>query len=116
MKRLLIAYQSETIADILSEYLKKDYDVYTCTNGNTAIQLLQAITPDALIISLTFPGITGLSVLKQSTYRPPVIIALTNYFSNSILEEAQAVGIKALIRLPCSIDCIVSHLNRLLNK
>lgn len=116
MKRLLIASESKYIADILAEHFQAEYEVCTCTDGNNALQLLQSTTPDILIISLALSGITGLSVLQQTTYKPPVIIALTNYLSDTILQEIQAVGAGALIRLPCSIKCIVSHLNRLLNK
>ncbi len=116
MKRLLIASESKIIADILAEHFQKEYEVHTCTNGNNAIELLQAISPDILIISLMLSDVTGLSVLQQTAYKPSVIIALTNCLINSILQEVQALGAGALIRLPCSIACIESHLNRLLNK
>jgi len=116
MKRLLIASQSKNIAGILAEYFQKEYEVYTCTDGNIAIQLLQTITPDILIIGLTLSDITGLSVLQQTTYKPPVIIAFTNYLTDSILQEVQTLGAGAVIRFPCSIDCIASHLNRLQSK
>lgn len=116
MKRLLIASESIVMADIFAEYFQKEYEVYTCTDGNKALQLLQVICPDILIISLSLFGITGLSVWKQTAYRPPVIIALTCYLSDSIIQEAEAVGVGALIGMPCNINCIVSHLSRLLDK
>lgn len=116
MKRLLIASESKNIADILAEHFQEEYEVYACADGNEALQLLQSITPDILIISLTLSSITGLSVLQQTSYKPPVIIALTNYLTDSILQEIQAVGAGALIRLPCSIKCIANHLKSLLNK
>ena len=116
MKTMLIAAGSEIITQELVRVFQSTYQVYACSRGDDALQILREIRPDVLIINLSLPNITGLSVLQYTAYKSPVIIALTNYLSDRILQAVQAVGVGALIRFPCSIECIISHLSRLLNK
>lgn len=112
MKTMLIAAGSETITEELARVFQNEYQVYTCSRGDDTLQILQELRPDALIINLSLKYITGLEVLQRTVYTPPAILALTYYVSNRIVEEALAAGVGALIRLPCSIKCIISHLKK----
>ncbi|MBQ8909845.1 MAG: response regulator [Oscillospiraceae bacterium] len=116
MKTMLIAVGSDIITQELMRVFQGKYQVYTCGRGDDTLRILQELKPDILIINLSLSNITGLSVLQHTTYKSPVIIALTNYLSDRLLQAVQAVEAGALIRFPCSIECIISHLNRLLNK
>lgn len=111
MQKVLIAIDSEVFIDVLSDALRSEYDVYACKCGIEALKILKNVTPDTLIIDYSLCSINGLEVLKQTSYRPPVIIALTNYLSDSIIRDSQAVGVKALIRHPCTLDSILSRLS-----
>ena len=112
MKTMLIATGSEIITDELERVFQSKYRVSTCSRGDDALQILQALRPDILIINLSLSNITGLEVLQQTEYTPPVILALTYYVTDQIVDEAQAAGVGALIRLPCTIDCILTHLEK----
>ena len=113
MKKLLIAIDSEIFIEALERTLNRRYEIYTCSRGDEALQLLATIEPDILIIDYSLPPINGLEVLKQASYTPPVIIALTNYLSDRIVQESQTAGVKTLIRHPCSLDSILFCLARL---
>ena len=114
MKTMLIAIDSEIITDELAHTFQSKYQVHTCSRGDDALRLLQSIKPDVLIVMLSLPGITGMEVLQQSQHKPSVIIALTTYLSNSIVQEAQVASVRSLIRLPCSIGYIRHNLHTLL--
>lgn len=114
MKTMLIAVCSKIITEELVRTFQNEYVVYTCNRGDDAQRLLLELKPDILIISLSLSTITGLELLQQTEFVPPIILALTNYLSDFVVHEAQAAGVDALIRLPCSIDFISSRLNRLL--
>lgn len=116
MRKMLIAVYSKIITEELVRTFHKDYEVHTCSRGDDALNLLQRIQPDVLIIMLSLPGITGMEVLQQTKYTPPVIIALTNFLSDYIVQQSQAAGVGALIRLPCSMSRISYHLNTLLSQ
>lgn len=113
MKTMLIATGSEIITDELERVFQSKYRVSTCSRGDDALQILQELKPDILIINLSLSNITGLEVLQQTEYTPPVIVAITNYLSDQIVKDAQIAGVGALIRLPCTIGCIISHLEKL---
>ena len=115
MKTMLIAAGSEIITDILSQVFQSKYCVYTCDRGDDALQMLQELKPDILIINLFLSNMTGLEVLQQTQYTPPVILALTYFVSDQIVEEVQAAGVGALIRLPCTLDCIKRNIEKMIS-
>lgn len=114
MKTMLIAIDSEIITDELVHTFQSKYQVHTCSRGDDALHLLQSIKPDVLIVMLSLPSITGMEVLQRTQYKPTVIIALSTYLSDSVIHDAQAAGVGALIRLPCSIGYIKHNLHILL--
>lgn len=116
MRKMLIAVYSRIITEKLIQTFQSSYQIYTCSQGDDALSSLQCIKPDVLIIMLSLPGITGIEVLQQTAYTPPVIIALTDFLSDSVVREAQNVGVGSIIRLPCSTESISHHLSILLER
>ena len=114
MKTMLIAAGSEIINEELARVFQSTYQVYTCSRGDDALQILREIRPDVLIINLSLPHITGLEILQQTDYTPPAILAMTSYLSDHITQEAQAAGVKALIRLPCTMKHIVTSIGKII--
>ncbi len=112
MKKMLIAAGSTVVTDELAEEFQNEYDVYRCSDGAVALTMMQDIKPDILIISLSLSHTSGLEVLQLATHKPEITIALTNYISDYIIQACEAAGVCALIRSPCSIDCIRWHLNK----
>lgn len=107
MKTALIAVRSELITCILTQHLQNKYTVHTCSWGEDALALLEQLHPDALIIDLHLPGITGLEVLRRSNHRPANTVALTRLISGQVLEDAAELGIQKLFLLPCAMSPIV---------
>ncbi len=116
MQKMLIAIDSEIFIEALERTFHGKYIIHTCSSGNEALQILQSHRPDILIIDLSLPDITGLNVLQQAEFTPPIVIALTNFLSDRIVREAQAAGVKALIRIPCTVKCIESHITAIRRK
>lgn len=92
-----------------------DYHVHICHSGVTALELINNIRPDGLVLDLCLPHMTGIDVLKASTCYPPVIVGITNIATDSVIEAAESVGIKYLFLKPCKIKIVASHLLELLN-
>ena len=111
MEKLLIAVRSGALAAALAQDLTQ-YDVYTCHTGPDALRLLEALTPEAVVVELSLPVVTGLSVLKKSRYRPPVVLALTCLVMDALLEEAAAAGVRELLLLPCPAADIIRRLKK----
>ena len=113
--KLLIAVKSEIIADSLASALSM-YDVHTCDTGPDALAALETHRFDALILDLTLPVMDGLTVLRKTSFRPRIILALTNLASPAVLQTAADAGVQCIILIPCTIRCIIEHLNALIEK
>ena len=114
MKRVLIVDGDEVRRVYLERELNKIYEVYLCSRGDQAVQMIERLRPDALIINLALPYLDGMTVLRQLKHRPPAILALTNLISNRIIEDAAALGVRDMLIYPCSIKTIAAHLEALL--
>ncbi len=113
--KLLIAVKSKIIADSLASVFFQ-HDIHICSTGTKALAMLESLQPDILILDLCLPIKDGLSVLREARYKPPVILALTNFWTDNVLENAAAVGIQHVLLIPCTIRHIIEHLNPLIEK
>ena len=113
--KLLIAIKSEILSELLTSYLSM-YDVHTCDSGPEALAMLEKHRPDALILDLTLPVMDGLTVLRKSSFRPNVILALTNLANPAVLQAVADAGVQDIILIPCSIRHIIAHLKALIEK
>lgn len=115
MTRLLIAVKSEIMRAALADALTH-YEVSVCHNGRDALGLLESLCPDIFIVELSLPVVTGLTVLRRTCYRPPVILALTNLITENIMQAAADAGVQDMILLPCPVRHIIKHLEALIQK
>ena len=92
------------------------HEVHSCDTGTDALAMLETYRPDALILDLTLPVMDGLTVLRKTSFRPRVILALTNLATPFVLQAAADVGVQDMILIPCTIRHIIAHLSALLEK
>lgn len=103
MGKLLIAVRSEILAGSIARAMPKGWETHICHDGDTALNILLAQKPDALIIELRLPEKDGLAVLTESfPFLPPAILALTDHTSDYIQGAAPSLGISYFIQLPSS--------------
>ena len=76
MYKLLIADSSEPYTDALREVFHKEFELQTCQDGETALELLSSFSPDVLVINLMLPFKDGLTVLQESAFRPKVYVKI----------------------------------------
>ena len=100
MQTLLIVDTSPLFADLLARPVKDSFRVYTCADGDTALELLEKLHPDVLVLQLCLPGRDGFTLLRSLSRRPPVILGLTNLTSAYIEQTAARLGISCLLRAP----------------
>lgn len=113
MKTLLIVEETKEFTSALVSAIGASYKVHTCADCAAVLDLLQSLRPDVLIINLFLRGADGLSLLRKSSYVPPVTIALTYLINETILCEAADLGIKKVILLPAKASHIAHQLNDL---
>lgn len=114
MKIILIAETSPMITAALVDALSDRYEVHTCADGSTALGCLEQLRPDALIINLALPDINGLTILARTAYTPPVILTLTDFVSNEVIQQTAKLGVSYIFLIPCSTNAIVARLEEMI--
>lgn len=103
--KLLIVDENEDFRLALMGAMQCDFTVRSCGSGKTALNLLHSFQPDILVLDLILPELDGLSLLQSAAvleYRPKVLV-VTRLYTEYVLDAAEALGIKYVMRKPCSI-------------
>ena len=112
MRKLLVIIESPAL---LPE-LPGDYDVTWCPHADRAASLLGADF-DGLILDLFLPGTDGLSLLQSLRDRlPPVILAVTAFYSAYVLQAAQELGVGYVLRYPFTPNALYDRLEDMFRK
>lgn len=77
MKKILVVDDEKPISDIIKFNLTKEgYDVYTAYDGQEALEQVEEVDPDLVILDLMLPKIDGLEVAREvrKTHDMPIIM------------------------------------------
>jgi DNA-binding response OmpR family regulator len=75
--RVLVVDDEPTVREVVTSYLERDgFRVHTAGDGATAINLLDSVCPDLVVLDVMLPTVGGLSVLGhlRETTDVPVIL------------------------------------------
>ena len=109
MQKLLIADSSDIFIGALKTVLQSQFEIITCSNGQDLPALLVQHRPDILVLNLMLPYKDGITVLKETPYHPPIILAIANHMSAYIEQSVTALGVDYTMITP-SVDTVVSRL------
>lgn len=77
MKKILVVDDEKPISDIVKFNLAKEgYEVFSAYDGEEALQKVEEIQPDLILLDLMLPKIDGLEVAREvrKTYDMPIIM------------------------------------------
>lgn len=100
----MIVDNSEEFRQALDQVLCDTYEVHHCSNGRQALETAPQINPDVIILDLMLTeldGVTLLHEIRRAGLRP-MVLAVTRFFNDYVLESAQELGIGYIIRKPCT--------------
>lgn len=117
-RKLLIAEESEDMARGLAELFRGSCQVRFCAEGNEARKQLTAFRPDVLVLDLMLPGYDGLSLLQWAREQgiDSQVLATTRFCSDYVVETAQKLGVRYLMRKPCSVSALAARVTDMLNQ
>ena len=86
--------------------------VGVATDGAQAVDLLQRLQPDVLVLDLVLSRIDGMHVLEQAPALAPntKVLVLSSFISAQIANQATALGASYLMLKPCELSCIIDRL------
>jgi len=100
-KSILVIDDEPDILEICSLALKDNYDVVLASSGSKAIELINTIDFDLIIVDLVMPKINGFDICKRfSKSKPIMVMTGINEISQSMIDEFE------ILRKPMGLDDI----------
>ncbi len=93
--------------------------VDTAADGVAAIKVLRVHKPDAVVLDLMMPKLSGADVLKfirsDAALKTLPVVVLSNSYMNELAAEATALGVqKALLKIRCSPSVLLGIIDDVL--
>ena len=101
---VLVVDDDRTVQDAVREELAhRDYEVVIASDGESALRLLEALSPDVLVLDLELPNVSGPLVaarLRHMAHRPRLLICSAIPYAPEIANdvEADAILLKPFVR------------------
>jgi DNA-binding response OmpR family regulator len=117
--KILIVDDEEAVRFFIADALSRaGWQVQEADTGEAALAALSEQLFDVMLLDLRMPGMGGLTVMRQAKERWPevMIIIMTAYASLDSAIEAVRQGAFDYLRKPCSVDDIMSCVNRAMAK
>ncbi len=115
---ILIVDDEQSILQSLSGLLQDEgFEVITANNGYEALKIIDAESPDLVLLDIWMPGIDGIETLQEIKKDNPFIqvIIITGHGTIETAVKATKLGAFDLIEKPLSIDKIIVAINNALN-
>jgi DNA-binding NtrC family response regulator len=117
--RVLVVDDEESIRNILQRILKEaGYDVVTAANGQEALDKVSQLMPEAVVLDVKMPGMSGMEVLKQVVVNSPdvCVVMATAVSDAQIAVDAMKLGAYDYIVKPFSRADLLLKVRRALEK
>jgi DNA-binding response OmpR family regulator len=104
--KILLLEDDALLSKILTKHLKKNYEVTSTYDGDSALELVEQKKFDLLILDSNVPGISGLELIKElRSYNDTTpIIMITAYQDTIHLKTAFTNGCNDYIKKPFELD------------
>ena len=104
----------KTLSGILSD---EGFETITATNGYEALKILDAESPDLVLLDIWMPGMDGIDTLKEIRKTHPTlqVIMITGHGTIETAVTATKIGAFDFIEKPLSIDKVIVGINNALN-
>jgi two-component system C4-dicarboxylate transport response regulator DctD len=115
--RVLIVDDEADMLELLRETLETlDFDPICAGSGEAAVATLNTTRPDALLLDLAMPGLSGLDVLLHCRQRHPdvPVIILAANAEQPMAAQAREAGAFAVVAKPYTIAELSALLDRAL--
>jgi DNA-binding response OmpR family regulator len=108
MKKILIVEDDRIVANIYSnKFSVEGYRVEVAHDGHAGLEALRRFRPDAVVLDLMLPRLTGVELLKKVRAEPefeklPIIVFSNTYLTNMVQDAWKAGATKCLSKASCS--------------
>ena len=109
--RVLIVDDDKNICAILAALMKKEgLEPMVAYDGEKALKMVQADTPDLLLVDMMLPGMDGMEVLRKTRELDPdlPVVFITASDEVNLKRPMPVAGCAQLLRKPFSSDELIT--------
>lgn len=120
-KKILIVEDDQIVANIYrNKFSVEGYQVEVALDGQSGMEMLNTFRPDAVVLDLMLPKMTGVDLMKQirsqSDFQQlPVIVFSNTYLTNMVQEAWKAGATKCLSKANCTPKQVIEVLRTTIN-
>ena len=118
MDKILIVDDEVTVCDLLKDFLTlKGYEVFTASDGHTAINKVKKVCPHIVLLDIVMPGISGIQLLQEIKKLNPKteVIMITAVPDQGIITESIDLGACDYIRKPMDLKHVENIVMKTIN-
>ena len=118
-KKILIIDDDVTALDIVDFLFEdKGFDVVRRADGVSALECVEEVMPNIILIDLMMPRMSGQQCVKEIRNKGLTIpiVAFTAVDDPEIHKEAMDAGCNLVLTKPCKPNVLVKHIEDLLQK
>ena len=114
---ILIVDDEKHTREGLRQSLEEEFDVYTASNTDEALNVLDADRVDLVLTDLRLGGEDGMALIEKVLQRPrpPICILMTAYGSIATAVEAMRKGAYDFVTKPINLDELGMKIRRAIN-
>ena len=108
--KVLVIDDDRKILDLISKVLKKyEFDLYTASGGDQAIELFKKENPSIILSDINMPDISGIEILKIIKKTSPItqVIVISGVGTTTDVIEALRLGASDYLVKPFNIDLLI---------
>jgi two-component system response regulator (stage 0 sporulation protein F) len=105
-KRILIVDDQKGVRRLLEELFKReDWEVYVASDGREAINKVDTILPEIILMDMKMPNMNGLEASQKilEKHQDLSILMMTAYGEMDVIKKALDAGVKKCITKPFDI-------------
>ena len=118
--KILIADENTSArVSLREEFKSRGYaNIYEASNGEEALNMINSISPDVVLIDVLLSKLDGIGVIRQvkksNRAELPVFIVMTLVTNQSMLVESINAGASMCMMKPINVDSLCQHIETLL--
>jgi DNA-binding NtrC family response regulator len=112
---IMIVDDEPQVAEVLAKSLaRQGHRTTVVHSGEDALRMIETVTPDALFLDVSMPGVNGLAVLAEVRRTRPqlAVVVITGHATPDEVEEVKRLGAVDVIPKPAAL----THYHRAIEK
>ena len=116
---IMIVDDEPEVAEVLAKSLNRQgHNTTVVHSGQEALTLLKTVSPDAMFLDVSMPGMNGLDVMAQVKRMKPAlaVVIITGHATADEIEDVKRMGAVDVIQKPSALTHYHKALERLDDK